>query len=155
MMQFESFQVGQEVFIQLGRDYIGADKKGWLAVKIGCLIGDREPNPGRTLVEVSSPWLECGWGMFDVSDLFPRPDKRVTLVEVETYEIVPDSRRYEFGIGQIDDDPYYAQTQMRPTGKTRVVEMIKCDCGHTVPRVQAMNASTGLACPDCYDRMSE
>lgn len=35
------------------------------------------------------------------------------------------------------------------------VEMVKCNCGHSVPRVQVMNASTGTSCPDCYDRMSE
>ena len=34
-------------------------------------------------------------------------------------------------------------------------EMVRCDCGHTVAKNQAMNASTGTSCPDCYDRMSE
>jgi len=35
------------------------------------------------------------------------------------------------------------------------VLMVCCDCGHTVPQAQAMNASLGTACPDCYDRMSQ
>jgi len=34
-------------------------------------------------------------------------------------------------------------------------EMVKCSCGHAVPRGQVMSASMGTSCPDCYDRMSE
>ena len=34
-------------------------------------------------------------------------------------------------------------------------EMIKCSCGHSVPRGSVMSASMGSSCPDCYDRMSE
>lgn len=33
-------------------------------------------------------------------------------------------------------------------------EMVKCSCGHTVPRVSVMSASMGTSCPECYDRMS-
>ena len=36
-----------------------------------------------------------------------------------------------------------------------VVEMVRCDCGHEVPRGQVMSASRGTSCPDCYDRMSD
>lgn len=32
------------------------------------------------------------------------------------------------------------------------VEMVKCDCGHTVPKRQVMMA-VGTSCLDCYDRM--
>jgi hypothetical protein len=35
------------------------------------------------------------------------------------------------------------------------VEMVRCSCGHTVPRIQVMSTSFGTSCPDCYDRMSE
>lgn len=35
------------------------------------------------------------------------------------------------------------------------VEMVECDCGHSVPRGQRMTASLGTSCPDCYDRMSD
>lgn len=35
------------------------------------------------------------------------------------------------------------------------VEMVKCSCGHTVPRGSVMSASLGSSCPDCYDRMSD
>lgn len=34
------------------------------------------------------------------------------------------------------------------------IELIKCDCGHSVPAGSVMNASVGTSCPDCYDRMS-
>lgn len=33
-------------------------------------------------------------------------------------------------------------------------ELVACDCGHSVPAIHRMSASTGTACPDCYDRMS-
>lgn len=33
-------------------------------------------------------------------------------------------------------------------------QLVKCSCGHSVPRVQVMNASLGTSCPECYDRMS-
>ena len=41
----------------------------------------------------------------------------------------------------------------RPARKT--VELVRCGCGHSVPRIQVMNASTGTSCPRCYDRMSD
>ena len=37
----------------------------------------------------------------------------------------------------------------------RQVEMVECDCGHSVPQGQRMSASLGTSCPDCYDRMSD
>ena len=37
---------------------------------------------------------------------------------------------------------------------TAPVEMVQCDCGHSVTRGQRMSASLGTSCPDCYDRMS-
>jgi hypothetical protein len=33
--------------------------------------------------------------------------------------------------------------------------LVRCSCGHNVPRAQVMNASLGTACPRCYDRLSE
>jgi len=35
------------------------------------------------------------------------------------------------------------------------IEMVKCSCGHTVPRSQVMSASLGTSCPNCYDRLSD
>lgn len=34
-------------------------------------------------------------------------------------------------------------------------EMVKCDCGHIVPKICVMSASTGTSCADCYDNMSD
>ena len=34
------------------------------------------------------------------------------------------------------------------------IEMVKCACGHTIPRGSVMSTSMGSSCPDCYDRMS-
>lgn len=41
-----------------------------------------------------------------------------------------------------------------PPRPIQPVEMVKCSCGHSVPRGSVMNASMGTSCPDCYDRMS-
>lgn len=41
-----------------------------------------------------------------------------------------------------------------PAPVAQPVEMVRCSCGHTVPRIQMMSASLGTACPSCYDRMS-
>jgi hypothetical protein len=38
--------------------------------------------------------------------------------------------------------------------KPAPVEMVCCDCGHSVPRNQRMSSSSGTSCPNCYDRMS-
>ena len=38
--------------------------------------------------------------------------------------------------------------------KQKPVEMVKCTCGHTIPRRSVMSASLGTSCPDCYDDMS-
>lgn len=46
------------------------------------------------------------------------------------------------------------RTEVSPW-RTVEVEMVRCNCGHTVPRNLVMSASRGTACPDCYDRMSD
>lgn len=156
MIKFEDLHVGQTVYVNYGR-YDGADQNGWLEVLVNTLIGDREPNLGRTLVEITSPWLECGWEIEDVEDLFPAPDFNVTYEMVDVVKRLPDNRTYEFGIGDINnaDDPYYDSRQAIKTGQRKMILLKKCDCGHTVPRIHVMSASRGTACPDCYDRMSE
>ena len=44
--------------------------------------------------------------------------------------------------------------EKQPTPVQVKQEMVKCSCGHTVPRFQVMSASMGTSCPRCYDRMS-
>ena len=34
---------------------------------------------------------------------------------------------------------------------TPAPELVKCSCGHSVPRGSVMSASLGTSCPDCYD----
>ena len=51
---------------------------------------------------------------------------------------------YDHGAGRI----------RRKTAPKAPEKLIKCGCGHSVPRSQVMNASLGSSCPDCYDRMS-
>lgn len=53
------------------------------------------------------------------------------------------------------DDEWYAVIKMDiPKPEKPPVEMVKCHCGHTIPKCSVMNTSTGTSCPDCYDRMS-
>lgn len=48
------------------------------------------------------------------------------------------------------------KAERKSGGSQRVtVEMVRCDCGHTVAKHLVMRASRGTACADCYDRMSE
>lgn len=159
MIQFKDLQVGQKVFIHLESDRIGCDHNGWLAVKVEALIGKEKLNPKRTLVEVTSPWLECGWNICDVEDLYPAPDFETTYKMVDIIKRQPDNRAYEFGIGDINsaDDTYYADSQQTvKTGQRKMVLLKKCDgCGGEFPASWLMSSSSGLACPDCYDRMSE
>ena len=63
----------------------------------------------------------------------------------------------------IDCTAYYAlhraymaleDAKKKPVLKFVEVEMVKCRCGHTIPRSMVMAASMGSSCPDCYDRMS-
>lgn len=53
---------------------------------------------------------------------------------------------------------YYYDHSYGRIGRKRtappVVELVRCDCGHKVPRSQRMSASLGTSCPACYDRMS-
>ncbi len=52
---------------------------------------------------------------------------------------------------------YYYDHSYGKLGRRRgaaPVTMVQCDCGHSVPQGQRMNASLGSSCPDCYDRMS-
>ena len=41
------------------------------------------------------------------------------------------------------------------TAKIEAEEEVICSCGHSVPKSLVMISSTGMCCPDCYDRMSE
>lgn len=156
-MKFNDLTKNQPVFIHFNDRIPGCDDNGWLEVMVNTLIGDCEPNPGRELVEVCSPWLDCGWAMLDAQDLYPAPNFNITYQMVDVVERIPDDRVYEFGIGDINnaDDPYYSQIQTKPTDQKKMVLLEKCDgCGSEFSPEWMMNASLGRACVDCYDKMS-
>jgi len=64
-----------------------------------------------------------------------------------------------FGIGEVGktsestffDDMEAQRLQPKPKNS----EMVKCSCGHIVPKSCVMSASLGSSCSDCYDRMSD
>lgn len=62
------------------------------------------------------------------------------------------------GAGRIDPAAEVSETiarrGVRPVTPPRR-DGVRCDCGHTVPPAQVLNASLGTSCPDCYDRMSD
>ena len=54
------------------------------------------------------------------------------------------------------DTDWYMNIRVKPAPQIRQTpELVRCSCGHSVPRTLVMNTSTGTACPDCYDRMSD
>jgi hypothetical protein len=54
-----------------------------------------------------------------------------------------------------DSDDWYSNCRIKPDEKpAQTVELVKCNCGHSVPKFSVMSASMGTSCPDCYDRMS-
>lgn len=52
---------------------------------------------------------------------------------------------------------WYSKCRAKPAPRPAPapVEMVRCSCGHSVPRAAVMSASRGNSCPDCYDRMSD
>ena len=51
---------------------------------------------------------------------------------------------------------WYDKLRASPSpAQLTTVEMVLCDCGHTVPQAIVMNANLMTSCPDCYDNLSE
>lgn len=54
-----------------------------------------------------------------------------------------------------DASDWYSNCRYEPAQRpVAQIELVKCSCGHSVPRESVMSASIGTSCPDCYDRMS-
>lgn len=52
-------------------------------------------------------------------------------------------------------DGEYAERQAEKRAQQlQSVPLVKCGCGHSVPKSQVMSASLGTSCPNCYDEMS-
>ncbi len=58
--------------------------------------------------------------------------------------------------GKRSPNHYYdhGMEKIRAIRQPEQPELVKCSCGHSVPRALVMSASMGTSCPDCYDRMS-
>ena len=55
-----------------------------------------------------------------------------------------------------DSADWYSKCRIKPIPKPAVkLEMIRCDCGCSIPKGMVMSASLGSSCPDCYDEMSD
>ena len=55
---------------------------------------------------------------------------------------------------QCRDGEYVDKKNVERLTNMKPVELVKCSCGHTIPKNQVMSASLGTSCSDCYDRMS-
>lgn len=84
----------------------------------------------------------------------------ITKAAERNNKTVEEIKEYLLGGGAVawcDSPNYYydhGKGIIRPKKNVKPVQLIKCDCGHSVPQSQVMNASMGSSCPDCYDRMS-
>lgn len=76
----------------------------------------------------------------------------------ELEKLLNDGRGLAAKTGKQSPNYYYdhGMEKIRSTNRTTPkIELVKCSCGHSVPRSQVMSASMGTSCPNCYDRMSE
>lgn len=74
--------------------------------------------------------------------------------EAETREMIESGQQVKW----CESPNYYYDHSHGTIGlkpKPVKIEMVKCDCGCSVPCGSVMSASMGKSCPDCYDRMSE
>ena len=81
-----------------------------------------------------------------------------SLQRLSGYEIVSAYAIQQLGetftVQQLLDYISNARRLQAEREERRRQNLVRCDCGHTVPRAEVMNASCGTACSDCYDRMS-
>lgn len=73
-------------------------------------------------------------------------------------KLLNDGRRLAAETGNKSPNYQYdhGMAMIRSTNRTAPkIELVKCSCGHSVPRGSVMTASMGNSCPDCYDRRSE
>ena len=85
------------------------------------------------------------------------PDKYPALSREEIITKLQCGETVRFGTdwsNELRDAVAYDAKMEAKLAARKPVEMVKCDCGHTIPRISVMSASMGTSCPDCYDRMS-
>lgn len=82
--------------------------------------------------------------------LAPRQNREPMTTREEIISVMDSGKTITIG------SDWYDKIRAKPAPiKSAPVEMVKCSCGHTVPRTSVMSASRGTSCPDCYDRMSD
>ena len=77
---------------------------------------------------------------------------------VELEKLMNDGRGAAAKTGKQSPNFYYdhGMEMIRSTNRVAPkIELVKCSCGHSVPRIAVMSASLGSCCPDCYDRLSD
>jgi hypothetical protein len=82
--------------------------------------------------------------------------EKIDRTELE--KLLNDGRGAAAKTGKQSPNYYYdhGMEMIRSTNRTAPkIDLVKCSCGHSVPRGSVMSASMGSSCPDCYDRMSD
>jgi hypothetical protein len=82
--------------------------------------------------------------------------EKIDRIELE--KLLNDGRGAAAKTGKQSPNYYYdhGMEMIRSTNRAaQKIEMVKCSCGHSVPRGSVMSANMGSSCPDCYDRMSD
>lgn len=84
--------------------------------------------------------------------LAPRLERTPMLNKDQVYEVLATGKKLSH------DNEWYCNIRdadaIKPF-KPRKVEMVKCSCGHVIPKNLVMSSTHGTTCSECYDRMSD
>jgi hypothetical protein len=100
------------------------------------------------------------WNTVDEKTANEAIDRAAKYVNVDRSKLINrlnDGNGMAVETGKQSPNYYYdhGMEMIRSTYRTTPkIEIVKCSCGHSVPRHSVMSASLGTSCPDCYDRMS-
>jgi hypothetical protein len=102
--------------------------------------------------DYSPQWNEC-----DEIDLNAAIEAAATLKQTTIDEIkILLTNGHEVAYDETSNYYYthdMKRIRVRPAPRPQPI-MVKCSCGHTIPKTSVMSASMGSSCPNCYDRMS-
>lgn len=127
-------------------------------------INTNQKNRMDTKYEITSGYIGSmgmTWKIVDEATANDALDRAAEFEKIDRNELVKllnDGRGAAAKTGKRSPNYYYdhGMEMIRSTNRTeQKTEMVKCSCGHSVPRGSVMSASMGSSCPDCYDRMSE
>lgn len=85
---------------------------------------------------------------------YPETHREQFLAMLNTFK---NGKRLAAKTGKKSPNYYYdhGMEKIRAIRTEEKPELVKCTCGHSVPRGSVMSASMGSSCPECYDRMSD